>query len=132
MTVCELSPIYFERSAAVQTFWNFHITVSLGLLAFISAAHTTLNDVPIAIIITAVFIVFTLSNLAALVEAQKQRHVLAKVMQQIADVSEDVHDRNVADLATPPELWKVKIFHLIMDVFVITTIWFIPWFLGKP
>ncbi len=131
MTVRELLPIYFERSAAVQTFWNFHITVSLGMLAFVSAAHTAVNDVPIALIVTFAFIAFTLSNLGALMEVQRQRYVLSEVIKQLADMSEDEHDRNLVDLATPPELWKVRTFHLVMDAFVIIVIWFVPWVLGE-
>ena len=131
MTVRELLPIYFERSVAAQTFWNFHITVSLGLLAFVSAAHTMVNDVSIASIFTIAFIAFTLSNLVALIEVQRQRHVLSEVIKQLADMSEDEHDRNLADLAAPPELWKVRTFHLVMDAFVIIVIRFVPWVLGE-
>lgn len=131
MIVRELLPIYFERSAAVQTFWNFHITVSLGMLAFVSAAHTAINNVPIALIFTFAFIAFTLSNLGVLMEVQRQRYVLSEVIKQLVEISEDEHDRNLADLATPPELWKVQTFHLVMDAFVIIVIWFVPWVLEK-
>ena len=131
MKVTEILPIYFERSTAVQTFWNIHITVSLGILAFVAAAHTAVGHVPIALILTFAFLAFTLSNLSALMEVQRQRHALAEVIRQMADQSEDKHDRNLADISTPPELWKVRTFHLVMDAFVVVVIWFVPWVLTK-
>ena len=30
----DLVSLYFERSNAIQTFWNFYLTVIFGLLAF--------------------------------------------------------------------------------------------------
>ena len=131
MKVTEILPIYFERSAAVQTFWNLHITVSLGTLAFVAAAHTAVGHVPIALILTCGFMAFALSNLLALMEVQRQRHALAGVIRQMADQSEDKHDLTLADISTPPALWKVRTFHLVMDAFVVVVIWFVPWVLAK-
>ena len=64
-------------------------------------------------------------------EVQRQRHALSEVIRQMADQSEDKHDRNLADISTPPELWKVRTFHLVMDAFVVVVIWFVPWVLTK-
>ncbi|MDB4517019.1 hypothetical protein N9089_05405 [Crocinitomicaceae bacterium] len=126
MSVTDLLPIYMERSAAVQTFWNFHITVSLAVLGFVTAAHSAVNVWPVQLLISFAFVAFALSNLGALAEVQQQRHVLSGIMHRLADRTGEEDQQRLASLASPPQVWKVRLFHLAMDCFVVAAVWLVP------
>jgi hypothetical protein len=126
MSVTDLLPIYLERSAAVQTFWNFHITVSLAVLGFVTAAQSAVATWQVQLLITLAFAAFALSNLAALSEVQQQRHVLSEILRALAERAGEENQKRLSALAKPPHVWQVCLFHLIMDVFVVTAVWLVP------
>src|SRR5690349_1825854 len=84
MTVRDLLAMLFERGNAMQTFWGFYITVSLGLIAFLSGAKLGPRLRQVALVITAGFIGFAYVNCDGMTGVARQRRFLH---QRLATVS---------------------------------------------
>jgi hypothetical protein len=66
-SLAEAKPIIFERSNAMQTFWNFQIIVIFGLLGFITTARATACQESVKVMLTVGHVMFALVNLEALI-----------------------------------------------------------------
>jgi hypothetical protein len=53
--VNEALSLFFERSNALQTYWNFHLTVILGLLAFFGTTRITRKTKTAAALVSAAY-----------------------------------------------------------------------------
>ena len=79
----EVLPILFERSSAAQTFWNFEIVVSLGILTVLATAPSFAQSLRVRIVFIVAFLMFAAVNLNSLVWVTEQRIVLAEQVQQL-------------------------------------------------
>jgi len=80
MNYNELIQLYFERSTAMQAYWNLYVVIVGGLLAFSSlrkqpAAITTL-------IVSILFALFAYENLDAMYDTTRQRFATIQAIKQ--------------------------------------------------
>jgi hypothetical protein len=133
--------LYFERSDAMQTYWNFYITVNLALLAFIATIQVARLNRRMATILTISLVAFWVVNADALAEVTKQRLTARSLLDAFSTKlreepekrevfatltkvpDQDVAEKILADI-NPPKVWIVLVMHLIGDLFVLSVIWF--------
>ena len=128
----DLVTLYFERWNAMQTFWNFHIAIILGLLAFFGSDHARPRS--LAWVLSIAFAVFAAVNLAGLLGVTRQRLAIKKLISSAAvdtkAVDPKAADSKYAELknaivdsgATRGWVWFM---HLSGDVATIAAIWFL-------
>jgi hypothetical protein len=107
MTSKTCSPCTFERSNAMQMYWNFYITIVLALMAFFGTVKTVSNQIFTGILILA-FIAFAMVNLGALREVDQQLIDAKMLIEQGAFQKENAPDQaTVRQLLTnmnPPSI----------------------------
>ena len=91
----DLVTLYFERSGAMQMFWNFYIAITLGLLTFFGAVKHSIKLKSVAWLVLVAFGVFASVNLNALLDVTDQRQALADL---IVSANLDAH-------WGPPQTW---------------------------
>ena len=74
----DLLDFFFHCSDSMQTFWNFYITIVLGLIAFFASTKNPSKSM--AGIITIAFVLFAIVNLSGLHDLTNQRFVAAKAI----------------------------------------------------
>jgi hypothetical protein len=122
MNYSELIQLYFDRSNAMQDFWNLYVLVVGGVLAFSSlrkqpAAVTTL-------LVCILFALFAYENLGAMKDCTAQRFAALEAIRQFdASGTATISPKPVRDLLEPtltPATWhSVKVTHLTSDVLTI-------------
>jgi hypothetical protein len=125
MNYNELIQLYFDRSNAMQDFWNLYVLVVGGILAFSSlrkqpAAITTL-------LICLLFALFAYENLGAMKDCTAQRFAALEAIKQFdANGGATTNPKPVRDLLEPtltPATWhSVKATHLTSDVLAIVAL----------
>ncbi len=125
MNYNELIQLYFDRSTAMQNYWNLYVLVVGGILAFSSlrkqhAAVTTL-------LVCILFALFAYNNLGAMKDCTAQRFaVLDSIRQFDANGGATTNPRAVRDRLEPtltPATWSsVKVTHLTSDVLTIAAL----------
>ncbi len=125
MNYNELIQLYFERSSAMQSYWNLYVVILGGMLAFSSmrkqpAAITTL-------IVSILFALFAYNNLDAMHDTTAQRFAVldsVKAYQagDTAATNKDVRSRLEPTL-TPATYNNVRMTHVISDVLAIAALW---------
>ena len=125
MNYNELVQLYFERSNAIQGYWNLYVIVVGGLLAFSSlrkqpAAITTL-------IVSILFGLFAYENHDAIQIATGQRLATHAAITKFdaadtAPTAKTVRDELEPTL-TPTSHSGVRTTHLISDILVIAGLW---------
>jgi hypothetical protein len=113
----DLLEFFFHCSDSMQTFWNFYVTIVLGLIAFF--ASTKNPNKPMARIITIAFILFAFVNLSGLQDLTNQRLVAAEQVKINSDELAVLYKNTL----NPPKFWMVATFHVILDIITISTIW---------
>ena len=83
MNYNELIQLYFERSTAMQAYWNLYVVIVGGLLAFSSlrkqpAAITTL-------IVSILFALFAYENLDAMYDTTRQRFATIQAINNLPE-----------------------------------------------
>jgi hypothetical protein len=126
MNYNDLIQLYFERSTAMQAYWNLYVLIVGGLLAFSSlrkqpAAITTL-------IVSVLFALFAYKNLDAMYDTTQQRFATIEAIKQF-----DVSGTNAAILKqardlleptlTPATYGSVRATHVTSDVLTIAALW---------
>ena len=126
MNYNDLIQLYFERSTAMQAYWNLYVLIVGGLLAFSSlrkqpAAITTL-------IVSVLFTLFAYKNLDAMYDTTQQRFATIQVIKQF-----DSSGTNAASLKqtrdlleptlTPATYGSVRATHVTSDVLTIAALW---------
>ena len=119
MNYSELIQLYFDRSNAMQDFWNLYVLVVGGILAFSSlrkqsAAITTL-------LVCLLFALFAYENLGAMKDCTAQRFAALAAIKQFD--AEGPNPKPVRDLLeptlTPATYQSVKITHVTSDILTI-------------
>ena len=125
MNYNELIQLYFERSNALQGYWNLYVVVVGGLLAFSSlrkqpAAITTL-------IVTMLFGLFAYENHDAIQVATGQRLATREAITQFDPGATGPTAKQVRDILeptlTPASHASVRTTHLTSDILVIAALW---------
>jgi hypothetical protein len=125
MNYNELIQLYFERSNALQGYWNLYVVVVGGLLAFSSlrkqpAAITTL-------IVSVLFCLFAYENHDAIQIATGQRLATHEAILKFDPGAGGPTAKPVRDVLeptlTPASHGSVRITHLTSDVLVLAGLW---------
>ena len=126
MNYNDLIQLYFERSTAMQAYWNLYVLIVGGLLAFSSlrkqpAAITTL-------IVSVLFALFAYKNLDAMYDTTQQRFATIQAIKQF-----DSGGTNAASLKqtrdlleptlTPATYGSVRATHVTSDILTIAALW---------
>jgi len=126
MNYNELIQLYFERSTAMQQYWNLYFIIVGGVLAFSSlrkqpAAITTL-------LVCILFALFAYNNLDAMKDTTAQRFATIEAIKQFdsgagaASPSKQVRDLLEPTL-TPATYNSVRTTHVISDILTIAALW---------
>jgi hypothetical protein len=125
MNYNELIQLYFERSNAMQQYWNLYVIIVGGVLAFSSlrkqpAAITT-------ILVCVLFALFAYNNLAAMKDTTAQRFAALDAIKQFdsgagaAGPSKQVRDLLEPTL-TPATYSSVRVTHVTSDILTIVAL----------
>jgi len=121
MNYSDLIHLYFERSTAMQNYWNLYVLIVGGILAFSSlrkhpAAITTL-------LVSILFAIFAYENLGAMKDCTAQRFAVLDSIRQFNGGETGAGVRPVRDRIEPtltPAIWSsVKKTHLTSDILTI-------------
>lgn len=126
MNYNDLIQLYFERSTAMQAYWNLYVVIVGGLLAFSSlrkqpAAITTL-------IVSLLFALFAYENLDAMYDTTRQRFATIEAIKQVGSTgTNEANLKQVRDLLeptlTPATYGGVRTTHVISDILTIAALW---------
>lgn len=125
MNYNELIQLYFERSTAMQQYWNLYVIIVGGVLAFSSlrkqpAAITT-------ILVCVLFALFAYNNLDAMKDTTAQRFATIDAIKQFdsgaaaASPSKQVRDLLEPTL-TPATYNSVRMTHVTSDILTIAAL----------
>jgi len=126
MNYNDLIQLYFERSTAMQSYWNLYVLIVGGLLAFSSmrkqpAAITTL-------MVSILFALFAYKNLDAMYDTTAQRFATIQAIKQFdssgatAPAAKPVRDLIEPTLA-PATYGSVRATHVTSDILTIAALW---------
>jgi hypothetical protein len=125
MNYNELIQLYFERSNALQGYWNLYVVVVGGLLAFSSlrkqpAAITTL-------IVSLLFCLFAYENHDAIQVATAQRLATHEAITKFNAGAAEPTAKQVRDVLeptlTPASHGGVRMTHVTSDILVLAALW---------
>ena len=126
MNYNDLIQLYFERSTAMQAYWNLYVVIVGGLLAFSSlrkqpAPTTTL-------IVSLLFALFAYENLGAMYDTTRQRFATIEAIKQVDSTGTNAGSlKQVRDLLeptlTPATYGSVRTTHVISDILTIAALW---------
>ena len=126
MNYNELIQLYFERSNAMQQYWNLYVVIVGGVLAFSSlrkqpAAITTL-------LVCILFALFAYNNLDAMKNTTAQRFATLEAIKQFdSGAGAAAPSKQVRDLLeptlTPATYNSVRTTHVISDILTIAALW---------
>jgi hypothetical protein len=126
MNYTDLIKLYFERSTAMQAYWNLYVVIVGGLLAFSSlrrqpAAITTL-------IVSILFALFAYENLGAMYDTTRQRFATIQAIRQFDSSGTDATSlKQTRDLLeptlTPATYNSVRATHVTSDILTIAALW---------
>ena len=88
--------LYFERSNAMQVFWNFYITVNLAIIAFFGSRDASKDNRFVAAIITVAFTVFAIVNCNGLYDVTQQRIALKGLIAESASTAKGISAATLA------------------------------------
>jgi hypothetical protein len=122
MNYNELIQLYFERSNAMQAYWNLYVIIVGGILAF-----SSLRKQPAAIttaLVCILFALFAYKNLDAMHDVTAQRFAILDAIKQF-DSSGAIlpNSKPVRDLLeptlTPATYASVRVTHVTSDILTI-------------
>jgi hypothetical protein len=125
MNYNELIQLYFERSNALQGYWNLYVVVVGGLLAFSSlrkqpALVTTL-------IVSLLFALFAYENHDAIQVATGQRLATHAAISKYDPGAAEATAKPIRDVLeptlTPASHASVRMTHLTSDILVVAGLW---------
>ena len=125
MNYSDLIRLYFERSTAMQEFWNLYVVIVGGVLAF-----SSLRKQPAAVttaLVCLLFGLFAYENLDALHDVTAQRFATIEAIKKYgSDTSNAPVDKQVRDLIeptlTPATYSSVRTTHVTSDVLTIAAL----------
>ena len=125
MNYSELIQLYFERSTAMQQYWNLYVIIVGGVLAF-----SSLRKQPAAIttvLVCILFALFAYNNLDAMKDTTAQRFATIDAIKQFdsgagtASPSKQVRDLLEPTL-TPATYNSVRATHVTSDILTIAAL----------
>lgn len=136
MSLSQLVSQLLERGNAMQSFWGFYISVSLGLIAFFGSAKRPRR---LAALLSLVFIAFAYVNADGMTGIAKQREFLWKQLDvfqtqiqssaspaaPVGPLSEAKFVAGIKDVTQPPDSCEVLRFHIGCDIVVLAALWFL-------
>ncbi len=126
MNYNDLIQLYFERSTAMQEYWNLYVVVVGGLLAFSSLRK---RPAPITtLIVSLLFALFAYENLDAMYDTTRQRFATIEAIKQVDSTGTNAGSlKQVRDLLeptlTPATYGSVRTTHVISDILTIAALW---------
>lgn len=124
MNYNELIQLYFERSHAMQEYWNLYVLIVGGVLAF-----SSLRKQPAAITTALVCILFGLfayNNLDAMKDATTQRFATLQGIKEFDSGADAAGTRHIRDLIeptlTPATYGSVRVTHITSDLLTIAAL----------
>src|SRR5215831_3844486 len=125
MNYNELIQLYFERSTAMQQYWNLYVIIVGGVLAF-----SSLRKQPAAIttaLVCILFALFAYNNLDAMKDTTAQRFATLEAIKQFDSGAAAAPSKQVRDLLeptlTPATFNSVRTTHVISDILTIAALW---------
>jgi len=126
MNYNELIQLYFERSTAMQQYWNLYVIIVGGVLAF-----SSLRKQPAAIttaLVCILFVLFAYNNLDAMKDTTAQRFATLNAIKQFdsgaagaAAPSKQVRELLEPTL-TPATYNSVRTTHVISDILTVAAL----------
>ena len=125
MNYNELIQLYFERSNAMQQYWNLYVIIVGGVLAF-----SSLRKQPAAIttvLVCVLFALFAYNNLAAMKDTTAQRFATIDAIKQFdSGAGAGGPSKQVRDLLeptlTPSTYSSVRVTHVTSDILTIVAL----------
>ncbi|HJT46285.1 MAG TPA: hypothetical protein VJ721_08460 [Chthoniobacterales bacterium] len=125
MNYNELIQLYFERTNALQGYWNLYVVIVGGLLAF-----SSLRKQPGAVtslIVSILFCLFAYENHDAIQIATGQRLATREMIAKVDAIGAPPVAKQVRDILeptlTPASHASVRFTHVTSDVLVIVALW---------
>jgi len=126
MNYSDLIHLYFERSNAMQAYWNLYVVIVGGLLAF-----SSLRKQPAAIttaIVSILFALFAYKNLDAMHDVTVQRFATIEAIKQfdpnMAGIPAARQQRELIEpTLTPATYGSVRATHVTSDILTILGLW---------
>ena len=125
MNYNDLIQLYFERTTALQNYWNLYVVVVGGLLAFSSLRkHPALVT---TLIVSLLFCLFAYENHDAIQVATGERLATHEAITKFDRGDANPTAKQVRDLLeptlTPASHASVRMTHLTSDLLVIAALW---------
>jgi len=126
MNYNELIQLYFERSTAMQAYWNLYVLIVGGLLAFSSIRKQP--GVITTALVSILFALFAYKNLDAMYDTTAQRFATVQAIKQFDSSGATVpSSKPVRDLLeptlTPATYGSVRATHVTSDILTIAALW---------
>lgn len=125
MNYNELIQLYFERTTALQNYWNLYVVVVGGLLAFSSLRKQP--AIVTTLIVSLLFCLFAYENHDAIQIATGQRLATHEAITKFDLGATNPTAKQVRDVLeptlTPASHASVRTTHLISDILVIAGLW---------
>lgn len=143
MSYADLIQLYFERSAAIQSYWTIYVVVIGGLLAFASLRKEP--DFTTTALISVLYLCFAYKNLGAIEDASLQRIALRQSIALATSEPGTASDgaaavpspagetptasgaaairRLIEPTLNPPDIGGIKSFHLSSDLLTLAALW---------
>ena len=126
MNYSDLIHLYFERSNAMQAYWNLYVVIVGGVLAF-----SSLRKQPAAIttaIVSILFALFAYKNLDAMHDVTVQRFATIEAIKQfdpnMASIPAAKQQRELIEpTLTPATYGSVRATHVTSDILTIVGLW---------
>ena len=126
MNYNELIQLYFERSTAMQQYWNLYVIIVGGVLAF-----SSLRKQPAAIttaLVCILFVLFAYNNLDAMKDTTAQRFATLNAIKQFdSGTAAAAPSKQVRELLeptlTPATYNSVRTTHVLSDILTIAALW---------
>ena len=123
MNYTELVQLYFERSKAMQEYWNLYVLIVGGILAF-----SSMRKQPAAIttaLVCILFALFAYNNLDAMKDTTAQRFATLQAIKEF-DSGAAAGSKQIRDLIeptlTPATYGSVRGTHITSDVLTIAAL----------
>lgn len=126
MTEADILGLAIDRAGAINTYWNLHIAVSTAVLGIMASGKHFTSSKALKTIMTCAFVLFAYSNLDAILRLGELRIALLELLP--SELSN--REAFVASLA-PASRGQYVAFHAVLDIAVVTAIWFVPWQLRR-
>ena len=111
----DLLKLLIERTSYINTYWNFYIVVATAIIGIVASGKVNITR-NIRIILTIAFILFAFSNYHAIENVNEQRSEISKQIKQENLVA-------IKETLKPSDNWKYLLFHLLLDITVLVSLW---------